>query len=304
MPKSSGAPDRPPAIAAAILTCVLHLRFPLGAGRIAQVVTGSREKDLVQWRLDRNPAYGTVRANQDAVKKVIGDLIRSGHLKRGGDRTRPVLELTERGEEAAEKAEKEPSRPADQEPARRVSGPTARETGDGSPADQEPARRVSRPAAQGTGAGAPAASSPAADLDRCVERMLVADRQEAEALVAGLRLYHPAEIAARLEARFRESSEVRVQSRAVWAAGELCGEHALVFLVRSARSDEGNVRRLAASALGKVAASARLAGVARGEALVQARAALTALFHDAAPQVAQYAEKALAKFTEPGETRA
>ncbi|MCX5682874.1 MAG: RecQ family ATP-dependent DNA helicase, partial [Planctomycetota bacterium] len=88
------APGRQPAIAAAILTCVLHLRFPLGAGRLAQVVTGSREKDIVQWRLDRNPAYGAVRANQDDVKKVIADLIRSGHLTRGGDRTRPVLELT------------------------------------------------------------------------------------------------------------------------------------------------------------------------------------------------------------------
>ncbi|MCX5654508.1 MAG: RecQ family zinc-binding domain-containing protein, partial [Planctomycetota bacterium] len=302
----SNATGRHAAVAAAILTCVQNLRFPLGAGRIAQVVTGSRDKDIVQWRLDRNPAYGTVRANHDAVKKVIADLIRSGHLKRGGDRTRPVLELTERGEEAAEQAESR------QESARWVGvyppgrGPAAQGTGVGSPAEQESARRVSRPAAQGYDFDAPPrdtqppAPAPTADLDRCIGRMLVADREEAQALVEGLRLYHPAEIAARLEARFRESAEVRVQSRAVWAAGELCGEHALVFLVQCARSDEGNVRRLAASALGKVAASARLAGVARGEAIVQARATLTALLRDTAPQVAEYAEKALARFGDAG----
>jgi ATP-dependent DNA helicase RecQ len=269
-------------VAGAILTCVSHLRFPLGAGRIAQVVTGSREKDIVNWRLDRNPAYGTVRANQDEVKKVIAELLRGGLLKRAGDRTRPVLELTERGEEAAEEAGLHPPAPP--------AAAAHREAG--LPAASAPARADAI-------APAPAALSPAAELDRYVGRMLVADREEAEGLVVSLRLYHPAEIAARLEAKFRESREVRVQSRAVWAAGELCGEHALAFLVRSTRSETGNVRRLAASALGKVAAAARLAGIARGAGAVQARAALTALLADTAPQVAEYARKALARFTDP-----
>ncbi|MCX5685505.1 MAG: hypothetical protein NT049_17755, partial [Planctomycetota bacterium] len=270
------------------------------------------EKDSVQWRLDRNPAYGAVRANQHDVKKVHADLNRSGHLKRGGDRTRPVLELTARGEEAAGKAESLPFAPpptfGEEEPARRVSRPAARETGDDATAaatfrEEEPPTmpgpaRTAAPAPARAAAAPPPQTvhSPAADLDRFIGRMLVADREEAQTLVDGLRLYHPAEIAARLEARYRESAEVRVQSRAVWAAGELCGEHALVFLIRSAGSDEGNVRRLTASALGKVAASARLAGVGRNEALLQARACLTALLHDAAPQVAEYAEKALARF--------
>jgi HEAT repeat protein len=129
--------------------------------------------------------------------------------------------------------------------------------------------------------------------------MLTADRDEAQAIVECLRLYHPGEIAARLEARFRESEDVRVRSRAVWAAGELCGEHALAFLVRCTGSETDNVRRLAASALGKVADAARLAGVAHNEALAQARAALTALLNDPAPQAAQYAAKALARFTDP-----
>ncbi|MCX5656095.1 MAG: RQC domain-containing protein [Planctomycetota bacterium] len=265
-----------------MLVCIRNLRFPLGAGRTAQVVTGSREKDILDWRLDRNPAYGTVRARQEKVKEVIETLLRRGYLKRAGDRTRPVLELTHRGEDAAEQAELQPAPTPPAAEYREAKQPTAATH-----------TRADAPAP------APVASSPSADLDGYVGRMLVADRDEAQAIVERLRLYHPGEIAARLEAKFRECGDVRVQSRAVWAAGELCGEHALAFLVRCTRSETDNVRRLAASALGKVAAAARLAGVARGETLIQAREALTALLHDPAPQAAQYAAKALAQFADP-----
>jgi hypothetical protein len=134
-------------------------------------------------------------------------------------------------------------------------------------------------------------------MERCIRHMLIADRDEAQALVDHLRIYHPAQVAARLEAAFSGSDDVRVQSRAVWAAGELCGESALAFLVRCARSEVVNVRRLAASALGKVAASSRLAGIARREALVVAQQVLTVLAADAAPQVAQYARKSLTQFS-------
>jgi len=133
-------------------------------------------------------------------------------------------------------------------------------------------------------------------MDHLVRRMLIADRDEAQPLVEHLRAYHPAGVAARLEAAFNASDDVRVRSRAVWAAGELGGEAALAFLVRCAQSETVNVRRLAASALGKVAASARLAGIARQEAIVAARRVLTALAGDAAPQVAQYARKSLQQF--------
>jgi HEAT repeat protein len=138
--------------------------------------------------------------------------------------------------------------------------------------------------------------SPAADLDRLVTRMLLADREEAQALVESLRLYHPAEVAARLAARFDASGDVRERSRAAWAAGELCGQHGLALLARCTRSETPNVRRLAASALGKVAGGARTAAIAHREGLTLARQALEALVHDAAPQVRQYAEKALAEF--------
>jgi hypothetical protein len=345
--------SRQPAIAAAALVCVRHLRFPLGISRTAQVLTGSRDKDIIDWRLDRNPAYGTVRARQDGVKQVIEAMLRDGYLKRAGDRTRPVLGLTKRGEKAADEAEeahaasppaaarrRETPPPPDgtTQPGTLRGGSPAPPRGEHAPAPpcaaghtlrggspdpprgehapapasaagQETRRAKAREAAPAPAlpeaAPAHAAPSPAAhapapggDLDRLVSRMLIADRDEAQALVEHLRLYHPAAMAARLEAAFNASDDVRIQSRAVWAAGELCGENALAFLLCCGRSDVANVRRLAASALGKVAASSRLAGIARQEAIVAARQVLTALAADAAPQVAQYARKSLAQFSD------
>ena len=123
--------------------------------------------------------------------------------------------------------------------------------------------------------------------------MMTAEQEEARQIVEALRLYHPRELVARLAARFDDSADVRGQSRAVWAAGELGGEAALAFLLAAARSATPNVRRMAASALGKVAAAIRTGSIARREAVAQVRTALLALSQDAAPQVAQYARKSL-----------
>jgi len=287
-----------PDVAAAVLACIKNLRFPIGIGRIAQVLTGSRDKDILAWRLNRNPAYGAVHGRQDAVKRAVEDLLRRGYLKREGDVTRPVLALTARGKRAAEELEQaEAERAAEPSCVARPACPAAGDIGGPPPRPDKPAVPHPRP-----DAGAPASAlpqpSPAADLDRCVRRMLVADRGEAQALVEHLRLYHPGALAARLEQALRASDDVRVQSRAVWAAGELGGEHALALLIGCTQSETANVRRLAASALGKVGAAARTSARPRGDALAQARTALQALLGDDAPQVRQYARKSLAQFEE------
>ncbi len=91
-----------PAIAPAVLVCLKNLRFPLGVQKTAQVVTGSRDTQLRQWKLDRNPAYGKAAGTQDQVKSVISQLINEGYLCQEGPFDRPVLALTERGSQAAE----------------------------------------------------------------------------------------------------------------------------------------------------------------------------------------------------------
>ena len=79
-----------------------NLRFPLGKTRIAQVVCGSKNKDLNDWGLVWNPAHGLIRAKQDDVKHVIDDLVREAYLRREGEPGRPVLVLTEKGTVRAE----------------------------------------------------------------------------------------------------------------------------------------------------------------------------------------------------------
>jgi len=93
-----GRPD----IGIAVLRCVRELRFPVGVTKVAQVVTGSRDKSLLKWRFDSNPYYGSVTAKQQAVKEVIEGLVREGYLREEGDFERPVLGLTRRGAQAAE----------------------------------------------------------------------------------------------------------------------------------------------------------------------------------------------------------
>ncbi len=91
-----------PDIALPILICIRSLRFPLGKGRIAQVVTGSKDKNIIKWRLNRNPAYAAIQSNQDEVKKVIDKMIRQGFIKRKGDPARPILALTSKGRSACQ----------------------------------------------------------------------------------------------------------------------------------------------------------------------------------------------------------
>jgi ATP-dependent DNA helicase RecQ len=119
-PLSAGRDAPPPElteISGAVLACVRDLRFPLGLGRVAQVLTGSRDKKILEWRLDQGPAYGLYKGEQESVKKAITGLLRKGHLRYGGERDRPVLELTDQGRAAAGQVDlRRLSRPAPSPP--------------------------------------------------------------------------------------------------------------------------------------------------------------------------------------------
>jgi hypothetical protein len=153
------------------------------------------------------------------------------------------------------------------------------------PAEPELAQEESPPSPRATPAGA---------LDLAIGELLGCDRDRAQVLVAELRLYHPRGIAQRIDLLYAGLDAVRPKARAVWAAGELCGAHGVEFLVRCAASPEFEVRRLAASALGKALAAVHDETTARASVLESARESLKRLLTDANPQVAQYAAKALA----------
>jgi len=99
---NADAPLEKSTIAMPILLCVKHLRFPVGKTRIAQVVTGSRDKAIIDWKLDKNPAYGLVRAPQEEVKEVIDNLVKRRYLEAGGEPGRPVLALSASGRAVTE----------------------------------------------------------------------------------------------------------------------------------------------------------------------------------------------------------
>ncbi len=88
-------------IALPVLLAMRHLRHPSGAGRIAEVVTGSRNQSVLERGLDRNPAFGTVQPGQAEVKKVIEEMIVAGYIERDRTAEYPVLVLTPAGRKAA-----------------------------------------------------------------------------------------------------------------------------------------------------------------------------------------------------------
>jgi DNA-binding MarR family transcriptional regulator len=302
-----------PDVAGPVLVCLRHLRFPVGVGRIAQVVTGSRDSELLSWKLDKNPAYGSVRAKQETVKRVIENLRTEGYLKREGeDPRRPVLALTARGKAAAEAVEKggsaTPAPPKSPKPASLTKATILAKMAkafespgsSSAPASSaKPERSLElvpeRPMATTKKPSPTAITDAGRFLDELVRAVLAAKADEAESLVEKLRVFHPREVVPRLEAS-AVGGDAQVRGRAAWVVGELCEAQGLAFLIRSAIDKEANVRRLAASALGKVASRRRGAEAEEQQHWAMARLALQVLLNDAAPQVRQYAQKSLAAF--------
>jgi ATP-dependent DNA helicase RecQ len=275
-PAPAPKPETPPMeddrLAGLILTCVKHLRFPLGKTRIAETLTGSRSKKVLQFGLAENPAYGKAGAKGVAVIEAIEELIRQGFLRRTGEKMRPVLELTQRGMARAAEAEQVDSSYAPRNPARHGTKEPAHQAGSEKLALELRIEEI---------------------LDSTIDELTTASAERAKSILPQARMFNPREIARRLASAFSSSRDPRLQSRAVWLAGELCGLHALDFLLRCASSDEANIRRLAAAAIGKVMGDTP--GNIRGtdSQVSQAREALAKLQNDPAPQVRQYASKAL-----------
>lgn len=84
-------------VALPVLVCLRFMKFPIGKGRVAEVVTGSKRKEILEWGLDKNPAYGTVSCKQDAVKAVTEDLIDADYIEQEIKSGYPVLRLTAKG---------------------------------------------------------------------------------------------------------------------------------------------------------------------------------------------------------------
>jgi len=134
-------------------------------------------------------------------------------------------------------------------------------------------------------------------LDHAVGVLLHALPDQAKEMLPKLRLFHPKEIATRLSEMFYACGDNRVRARVVWTMGELCGQDALNFLIGCTSSEATNIRRLAASAIGKVARSVSSDARAAATDMERAKQVLLKLTDDPGVQVRQYAKKSLTEFS-------
>ena len=268
----TGTPNAPNGanIQSAALQCVAALKRPLGLGKVAAILTGSASKAVVKAGGHELDLYGSIAASQVRVRESIQKLVKKGLLCYGGSRQYPVLELTETGRQILEKADTE-THVMDPAPLRQGPQPTSLPE---PPSWEEPHK-----------------SDPSETLDAMLDTALRCGREAAKELIETLRLFNPGELARRLGVRYAAGGNVRERSRAIWVAGELCDAEALPFLVECANSDETNVRRLAASAMGKILGRCRRGKGETESHTTAAAEALQELSHDPAPQVRQYALK-------------
>ncbi|GAP12628.1 ATP-dependent DNA helicase, RecQ family [Longilinea arvoryzae] len=93
-----------------ILDCVRRVKIKVGVVKLAQVLNGSRAKEILQFHHEKDTYYGRLAAlRQKDIEGLIDRLVGLGHLKIvGGDF--PVLNLTPRGENAIRQKERIPLR--------------------------------------------------------------------------------------------------------------------------------------------------------------------------------------------------
>jgi ATP-dependent DNA helicase RecQ len=82
------------------LDTVAHLKWQIGKSKLAQILKGSAAKSMTQFNYDKVRNFGKFAAFRlDEIESLIGQLIDAGHLKQVGS-DRPTLKLTPRGEAA------------------------------------------------------------------------------------------------------------------------------------------------------------------------------------------------------------
>ncbi len=306
--KVVGSPASDEEVRLAALRCVSEASSPIGITGVSQVITGSNAKWISRAGLDQLEAYDSVSATQKVAKDTIAELVAEGLFHRNSQSHYPVLELTAEGREAlattharpsATDGSAPPSRPRS-DPSGAPSGPSA-SSAPGELAGPDGVFETDELLETSVGHfDAPSHESPQpADdvrrrLDGLIAEVLSADRGEVQARADALRLFHPAHVARALAQVVLADRDQRERARAIWAAGELCGRHAVILLTEASRSDSEEQRRLAAVALGKVAGEVCGQAVGISETMSQTHQALKHLLEDPSEQVRQCAEKSVA----------
>ena len=88
-----------------ILDCILRQKIKVGKGKLAQILHGSRARDILKFHYEKNIYYGRLAAaKQSDIETLIGQLVEKGYAKIVGGEY-PVLNLTPKGEVAIQNRE-------------------------------------------------------------------------------------------------------------------------------------------------------------------------------------------------------
>ena len=276
-------PSRPPvrhrsndeAIRAAVLKCAAAFDRPRGITSVIEVLTGSKAKWIEPAAANRIEVYNSLSVSRERIRLVINSMIEDGLLRKAGSDRYPVLGLTDAGRELLKQLRGEPKQTI---------------SSDSDAQEQEHVQPET----------APLAAGPTCDagelLDHAIGGLLHALPDQAKEMLPKLRLFHPKEVATRLSEKFYACTDNRVRARVVWTMGELCGQYTLSFLVDCASSEVPNIRRLAASAIGKVAKSVSSGARASATDMEQAKRMLLKLMDDPDVEVRESAKKSLKEF--------
>ena len=300
-----------------ILDCIRHVHNKVGREKLAQILHGSKAQDILKFQHDKNVYYGRLEAvKQSDIEALIGQLIEMGHIKVIGGEY-PVLSLTPRGENAIKQKEsialdlaksldaKEIKRAKAKLEAGGTVGYTANLFADGLKPEQIARER-------GLAIGtiythcAQLIANGSLELSQVVSREVQTQIESAIQKVGSVEALTPIKMllpdsidygVIRCVITARQTSEVssiipigetpEVSSPSstsieqVVALGELKSTDAVPKLINALESESGNVRRLAASALGKIRDPRAVIPL------------LILLEHESKPQARQYAVKAL-----------
>jgi hypothetical protein len=286
-----------------VLDTLAHLKWGVGRSKLAQLLKGSSAQEMATYTTARNfGKFGSLRLTE--IESLIGQLIDAGYLKHLGS-DRPTLKLTPRGEMALQarsaiQVTMRSVRPAAarRDQAQKAAGGTVLLSGQMLKSGQSPEQiaaergltvgtiysHLAQLIAEGqveVGAVVPAALQ--------VQIRTAIEQAGSAEFLAPIKARLPLEVEYDVircvaNACKRENGAAAVgkdRASQVHAWGESGSDEHVPELVAALTDPDGNVRRLAASALGKL----------RAVASVEPLCAL--LEHETGPQVRQYAIKAL-----------
>ena len=292
-----------------VLDSLTHLEWGIGSGKLAQLLKGSSAKDMGLYSHARN--FGKFHALRlSEIESLIGQLLDANYIKQVGG-GRPTLALTSKGEgalmaRAAIRVDLRPVRPAaaQRAQARAAAGATVVLSGEMLAGGLSPEQIA---AERGLTVGTIYSHLAQLITEGQVDVAAVVPAELQAQIRAAIEAVGSAEFLAPIKSRLPEEIQYDVircvanawkrdkggvgtgsdRASLVHAWGESGALEHVPELVAALTDTDGNVRRLAASALGKLRASAA----------VEPLCALLA--NEPGPQVRQYVIKALRVIGDP-----